>query len=264
MRKVWLISAIAITLFSSCKRVPKDIIQPDDMASLMADMRLASAVVNIEAPSYRTDDSREALKRAVLDRHGVSEEQFDHSLMWYGHNITLYQEMTDKSVEILQSRLNDAGAEVTHSTVTMGDSSDVWQLPRVYSIDSRFPADYISFSLPTEPEQGYIYTWQARLAVPPADAVWNITAEYTDGSVEYVNSLMSPHNPASQRLSLYTDSTRTLHHVSGWLKVRNASRMPVVIDSLALTRRKYENGMYGRRVQRFIPSSSDVDSTSRN
>lgn len=259
---------LAAAVSMGCNRVPDEVIQPEDMARLMADIRVADAVVSVNAYDYRTPVSKEALKQAVFVRHGVTQAQFDSSLVWYGHNIGRYQEVTDRSIEILEQRLQNAGSAATQAAMSVaGDSVDVWDRPRAYIFNDRSPSKYLTFAI--EPDRnwndGDVYTWHARFPVPPASAIWMITAEYDDGAIESVQSNIQVTVPGRQEITFFTDSTRRATHISGWLELETSSRRPAVVDSVGLVRRRRYEPLNGRRSQRrIIPRRSDADTTNRS
>lgn len=261
--------ALAAVL-AACNGVPDYVVQPDDMASLMADVRMADAVVSIQAREYSNDTARMSLRRAVLARHGVSEEQFDTSLVWYGHNIGRYQEVTERSIEILEQRLKDASARAAGEAAlsVAGDSVDIWTAPQLFAVTRRSPTNYIAFSFDTDRnwEPGDIYTFRTRVVTPMAEARWNMTAEYDDGAKEMVTYSMNLSEPRRQELTLVTDSTRTAVRISGWIELKPDGHRPAVIDSVGLTRRR-SNATIARtrrNTQRLIlpkKQKNDADTT---
>lgn len=258
--------AIAAALAAiGCNRVPDEVIEPEAMASLMADMRVANAVVSVNASDYRNPAAKEALKQALFARHGVTEEQYDSSLMWYGHNIGIYQEVTDRSIEILEQRLEEAGSAATAAAMSVaGDSVDIWDGPRLFTFDRRSASDYLTFNL--EPDRnwdsGDVYTWHARFVMPAAKAQWTITAEYDDGVVEMLHSSIYTTAPGRQEITFFTDSTRRARSISGWLQIEPDNRRPAVIDSVGLIRRRKYDAANGRRLQRrIIPRATNADTT---
>ncbi len=261
------VAAVAI-LVVACNRVPDGVIKPEAMARLMADIRVAEAVVNVNGSDYRNRATREALRKAVMERHGVTEAEFDSSLVWYGHNLGRYQDVTDRSIEILEERLEIAGSKATAAAMSVaGDSVDVWEKPRIYTFNEKSPTRYLTFSMETDRnwESGDVYTWRARFVVPPEKAEWAITAHYDDGAVEMLQSTVKSSAPGKQEITFFTDSTRRADYISGWMLIEQSGHRPVVLDSVSLVRRRKFAPVGGRRSQRkIIPKVEYADSTSRN
>ncbi len=78
-------------LITGCKRVPSSIIQPEEMAQLLADIHTGESVAEQNYGEFCNDSTKRILKQSIYARHGVSEEIVDSSLMWYGHNLERYQ-----------------------------------------------------------------------------------------------------------------------------------------------------------------------------
>ena len=237
-----LIITLAVLLVSvACHRVPSYVIQPEEMAELMADVRMADAVVSVQNRDFPSEAHKIALKQAVLEKHGVTAEQFDTSLIWYGHNIGRYQEVTDESIEILEARLKEAGAKAAGEAAmsVSGDSVDIWSGPQALVFNHRSPSEFVEFSFSNDRnwERGDVYTFRAHVINPAKAGHWNITAEYDDGAVEMITSNISQTEPKRQEISLYTDSTRTATRISGWMRIQPDAHRPAILDSISLTRR---------------------------
>lgn len=235
------LAAVAACVIVSCNGVPSHVIGPDDMASLMADMRMADAVVGVQYADYVNDANKIALKQAVFKKHGVTEAQFDTSLVWYGHNVDKFQEVNERTIEILEKRLKaaDALAAGEAALTVSGDSVDLWAGPsvRIFGPKTGSNRATIGFDTDRNSERGDIYTMRARVLVPGYSSQWGMTVEYTDGTVDAITDYVSQSAPNRQELMLVTDSTRTARHVSGWISMSTPGRDVAVLDSISLTRR---------------------------
>ena len=249
----------------ACNKVPDDVIQPEEMAALMADVRIAGAVVSVNASDYRGPAAKEALKQEVFRVHGVTEAQYDSSLVWYGHNIGVYQEVTDRCIEILEQRAREAGSAAASAVMSVaGDSVDVWDAPRLFSFSNNSPTKYITFALDADRnwEPGDVYTWHIRFLLAPETARWQLVAEYDDGAVESQSGTLHISQQGRQEIMLFCDSTREARSISGWLEVTPAGNRPVVVDSVGLIRRRRYIPTSGYRLQRrIVPRPDYVDST---
>lgn len=226
----------------ACKRVPSYVVQPDEMAELMADIRMGDAVISVQRGQYGSESKKLVLKNAILERHGVTPEQFDTSLIWYGKNIGIYQEITQKSIDILEKRLKEVNAMAADEAAMSisGDSVDIWTDSKFYLVDRFSPSNYITFSFESDQnwESGDVYTLRSRVITPMQYAQWNLTATYDDGAIETITSNISLENPARQELTLVTDSTRNATRISGWINLEPSLGRPAILDSLSLMRRR--------------------------
>lgn len=242
MRKSLNILLIAAVALMACSRVPDGVIPPGEMAELMADVRMADAVVTVHGADYRPDAAKLALKEAVFRKHGVTSEQFDTSLVWYGHHMDRYQDVNDRTIEILEKRMRRASVLAAGEAAlsVSGDSVDMWTGRQAFAVTSKSPSQYLTFGFDADvnSEPGDIYTLRTRIVVPPENASWNITAVYNDSAVETISGTLSNVDPHRQEITLYTDSTRALNRVSGWLRIVPSGHRPSIVDSVSLTRRR--------------------------
>ena len=100
MRKL-LSTVMACMVLCACNKVPSEIIQPDEMALLMADVHTSESVIELNWDQFRSDSAKQVLKESVYAAHGVSAEQVDSSLAWYGRNIPYYMYVYDNTIAIL-------------------------------------------------------------------------------------------------------------------------------------------------------------------
>lgn len=264
MRRTSGISLAAVLLLAvgACSRVPSYVLDPDDMAAVMADMRMAEAMVSANPDDYRTEASKLVIKEAVYNHNGITAEQFDTSLVWYGHHMEKYQEVTEASIKILERRMKEVNAIASGEAAmsVAGDSVDLWGGPQVLVFRRNSPSQFITFAMDSDAnwEKGDIYTLRAHAVTPASSAMWGMTMTYSDGTVESIGASMSTTNPARQELALHADSSRVPVRMSGWISVKPDRHKPALLDSLGLTRRrlvpeKYISRRYEQR--RIVPKA---------
>lgn len=184
--------AAASLMFSSCDRTPDYVIKPDDMASLLVDIHKGEGVVDLNSSAYRNDSARKVLKQSIYMRHGVTAEQVDTSLEWYGHNIEKYIEVYDQVIEQLEKELKDADVAAAGEKVQLaaiGDSVDAWNDTRYRRFAYGSPADNLKFSFRRDEnwEEGDVYTW--RMFVSNRQSRCVSPSERTIMTVQQITSL---------------------------------------------------------------------------
>ena len=250
MKKLLSISCAALVLASACSKVPSDVIQPEEMALLMADVHTAEAVVDMNRMSYPSDSARQAMKQSVYARHGVSSEQVDSSFAWYGRNITYYMDVYDRTIEILEHRLIETGNRVAVEAALSiaGDSVDVWPYPRYFALSDRMPSKTLTFNFSRDPnwERGDSYTWRAKMFNNQEKSDWGIVVEYADGSVEFSSQEISG-GDGWKEFVFHTDSLRDATRVYGYLNAANRKGSSIHIDSIGIVRKRVDPERYNRR-----------------
>lgn len=254
----WLtVSVVAV----ACSSTPDHVIPKDKMAHLLADMHTAESVVEIERSHYRTDSMKKALKQSVFMRYGVTQEQVDTSFDWYGHHIKEYIEVYDRTIEILNEKVDkiDASAENVAIAV-VGDSVDTWPGARTRILSFGQPAQYVDFVF--EPDENWMpgdsYEWRIKMLNNRSPLEWALLTDYSDGSTEYITS--SDLQEGWNSLALHLDSTRTATRIYGYATVDLTPNERVFLDSIALLRTRAQNSIrVGERSQQSIFRYGDDD-----
>lgn len=248
-------AAVAVILaVTSCNRVPSYVIEPDEMASLMADMHIAESVVDLNRRDYPSDSMLSVMKQSVLARHGVTQAQLDTSFDWYGHNIGRYMEVYDRTIEILETRIAETGNRIAAEAVSVaGDSVDVWSNSPFISVSDLSPSKIVTFALNRDEnlEAGDSYTWRAKFVNNSEPSVWSIVAEYGDGAREVINSDIN--GDGWQEIKLVTDSTRIIECIYGYMSLRPKQHTTLWADSIMLIRNRLNSEAYNQRYrQRMV------------
>lgn len=246
-RKLSILCALAL-LLAACNGVPSRIIQPEEMAQLMADVHMGEAVIDRNSYEFYTDSSRQALKQSVYLKHGVTAAQVDSSLAWYGRNINHFMKVYDRTIEILEGRRANLGAlAYGGGGLGGGDSLDLWTMPSSFSITDRSPSHVLSFNVEADSSsrRGDEYRWSAKVTNPSQDARWTIAAEYADGTMEYFSRNIAQDGRAE--ISLVTDTSRVPERIYGSIVAANKPGYVMYVDSVRLVRHRMDNDRYGRR-----------------
>lgn len=96
---IWLVLCL-----SACgSRTPDYVISEKDMEDLLVDIHKSEAVIESNYNIYNNNADKKKIREAVFLRHGVTREQFDTTLVWYGHHIETYMKIYDRVVERLKA-----------------------------------------------------------------------------------------------------------------------------------------------------------------
>lgn len=248
MRKL-LSTVMACMVLCACNKVPSEIIQPDEMALLMADVHTSEAVIELNWDQFRSDSAKQVLKESVYAAHGVSAEQVDSSLAWYGRNITYYMDVYDNTIAILEKRLIERGNKVAAAAAMSiaGDSVNVWTGPGFLRIYDQLPSKNVLFGYERDRnwERGDTYTWRAKFLNNSDGTIWQMVAEYSDGTIEFIENEV--HGEGWKEIALISDSTADLTRVYGFIEPNNEPGTIMTLDSVELVRKRADKEIYPRR-----------------
>lgn len=233
---------IFLLFTGSCNKRPEEVLNENEMVSLLTDLQLAEAYLNTTGPN-KID--REGLMLSVLEKHGVTRAQFDSTTAYYGRNLDEYMDLYTKVERNIQKRdVNKRNNE------TLLSADDIWPYNRFSYISGNQLTDGITFSFPADKlEKGNSLVWSGRMTSSNSLAL-------TFG-VEYENGTTSIHKTNSSgegnfTIDLQTDTAKTPKRIFGTLKVSQVS-MPVWLDSLRMVKNPYDSITYLKiRQQRNI------------
>lgn len=151
-RRIYLVivGATVMVLLSACKpQVPSKYLQPDEMEDLMYDFYLSQSITN--KGSISMDYTRRYNMQAVLKKYGLTNAEFDSTLIYYYNHM----ELMDVIYSNIQKRLGEEALELgaTEGEVerfttqsASGDTTDVWEGKRQLMLLPIPPYHVVQFS----------------------------------------------------------------------------------------------------------------------
>ena len=259
-----LLSGVVVALVTaSCSKVPSSVIQPEEMAQLMADVHTGEAMAEMNRANYPNDSTKQALKQSIYLRHGVTAQQVDSSFAWYGRNITFYMDVYDRTIEILDRRLIETGNRIAAEAALSiaGDSVDVWPNARFLTFNDLMPSRTATFSFSNDEnwERGDCYTWRAKFFNNTETLRFTIVAEYTDGTVDMASKSFS--GEGWNELVFSSDSTRTANRIFGFIDGLSRPGTMLRADSMEMIRKRvnHENPVGRYNIHTFHNLADTVE-----
>lgn len=127
------VAAISMMCVGCKPTVPDDVIQPDDMEDILYDYYLSREMAQKPSGEGNSSYLRTLYYKAVLEKYGVTEAEFDSSLVYYyGHAddfAKIYRRVNDRMQEYGKSlgiNTNGMGGTLTHYSAT-GDTANIWR-----------------------------------------------------------------------------------------------------------------------------------------
>lgn len=224
-RGSYVFAGAALILLSACVRRPEGVLSDAEMVQVVTDLELAEAYVHTQA--LRGEGERSALVDHVLATHGLSREEFDSTMSWYGRNVDAYYDLCE-SVEKELSRRK--GRMTGGMTV---ESSDLWPYSRQTLIACNSPSESFGFTVPTvdvRPGQRVELRFRLRDRV---DGTAMLGVEYDNGLKSFMPRSLS--GVRRVKMVLQTDTGMTVRRIFGNMLLNDASRTPLWIDSISLS-----------------------------
>lgn len=101
--KILLLTSLFAT-FVGCR--PRNVLSSREMRELLYDLHRVDGAMQILGYNYGHDQELSAYYKAVLDKHGITQAQFDSSLVWYTDNPQIFNKIYPVVLERLQADLD--------------------------------------------------------------------------------------------------------------------------------------------------------------
>lgn len=123
---------LALLMVMACTpSVPSEYIQPGDMEDILYDYHLAQALAKEDRVGNTGDFDRSKYFYAVLRKHGITEADFDSSLIYYYSHLdrlaNIYSEVNERladKAKTLGASVGEIGRYSQYST--SGDTANIW------------------------------------------------------------------------------------------------------------------------------------------
>ncbi len=146
---------LLISTFFACKpQVPDDYIQPRDMEDILFDYHLAQAMARQQAGEKGISEEmyQIAYREAALRKHGVSEAEFDSSMVYYQRHTERLKGIYENLAKRLTAEAQSLGASVDDANTlgdltATGDTANVWRGERSLVLSPDAPFNHYSFSV---------------------------------------------------------------------------------------------------------------------
>lgn len=271
----------------SCDRTPGGVMSVNKMSDLIVDLQLAEAYVESHSDLYENDSALLVVKQSVFKKHGITQEDYDSSLVWYAHNMEDYNKAYDKAITKLKGRydkLNKGGKgdmdspeemmagpagvpthQVAPGRVPAGkhlkrlnndiknDTADLWQGQRSYLLTQGLRRGFITFDLTPDANKqpGDRYQLAYKLMRGGNEFKVSLNLDYNDGGTAQLTR--STNSDGWVSIDIQSDSARRVRRIYGYVSYDMKRSRMAYIDSLSLMRTRMSDRNYGLiHVQRTL------------
>ncbi|MGM9868721.1 MAG: DUF4296 domain-containing protein [Sodaliphilus sp.] len=268
--RLFIIASLVVALLCGCDKAPNGVIKESDFADFLYDLYRLEAIIESNPDMFPTDSVKRVAKQSLFQKHGITQADYDSSMVWYAANFQAYSTVHKKVV----MRLQEDKAQLTKELIkapqdhkqasgtgqqrkmyaTKGDTADIWTDTRSLMLSPGLKCGYFTFECQPDGEhlKGDKYTLSMKMLCFSNTFSLMLAAEYQDGSVAIVHRNASMEGWSN--IPLQTDSTRNVRRIFGYIKY-NITGVSTVnyLDSIALLRTHLDRGTYPNiNSQKFI------------
>ena len=84
---------------------PRGVLSNREMRNVLYDLHRADGAIQVAGYNYSHDQEVAGYYKNVLDKHGITQAQFDSSLVWYTNNPQIFNKIYPKVMERLEADL---------------------------------------------------------------------------------------------------------------------------------------------------------------
>lgn len=84
---------------------PRHVLSNHEMRDVLYDLHRADGAIQVAGYNYSHDQEVAAYYKHILDKHGITQAQFDSSLVWYTDNPQIFNKIYPKVLERLEADL---------------------------------------------------------------------------------------------------------------------------------------------------------------
>lgn len=151
--KWFMLIATSLILMTACKpSIPKGILSPGDMEDILYDYHVARAMSNITSDNNTREFNETLYREAMFKKHGVTEAEFDSSLVYYYSRADQFAVIYREVCKRLNEEALDLGASVgeigKYSSLSLsGDTANIWNNATAMLLIPRPGYNHVQFEL---------------------------------------------------------------------------------------------------------------------
>ena len=98
---VWLLTVLCTVFFTACR--PKGVLSSRQMRAVIVDLHKTDAMLHVSGLQYGHKEEKGFYYALTLEKHGVTQAQFDSSLVWYTAHPQLFDKIYPKVLAQLEA-----------------------------------------------------------------------------------------------------------------------------------------------------------------
>ncbi|MCR5050408.1 MAG: DUF4296 domain-containing protein [Paludibacteraceae bacterium] len=149
--------AIVLIAVEGCR--PRGVLSSRQMRRVLVDLHKTDAILQVYGYQYGHDSLENRYYAAILQKHGITQAQFDSSLVWYTNNPQIFDKIYPKVLADLAEEKAAFEAEHADELSPKPESLRNFE-PQMSSNEARLQIDSIQWSVRNLPPSSWTERWQ--------------------------------------------------------------------------------------------------------
>lgn len=234
--------ALLLVSVTSCERRPKNVLSKGKMEDVLYDYHLARSMAENLPPDQMY--KQRYFVQGVFDKYGISEADFDSSMVWYCRHTEDMSDIYKKVQDRLKSNINKMNKLITESQrnpvgAASGDSLNIWTFAKNTRLTGDDMHNKIVFSI--SPDSTFhprdAFEWNVNFistGMMNGGATMSLSICYqNDSTVTQIAQLMGAGN---RSLRVQNNLPIPIRKINGFIYVPKGIQGAIVIQTKALKR----------------------------
>jgi hypothetical protein len=235
---------------SACEERPKGVLSQDKMANILVEMHKTDAALSEKSILYGRYSNKAPFYKFILKEYGITQSQFDSSLVWYTKNPQRFENVYDNVILQLSDLQKDVEKGIYHpeEMAEMGRvKSDIWNKATKYTFTKDSVRTHLDFEIKNDNLLlGDLYVLKFRLCIAPEDSSKNkhmvLKINYFNGKTDRAYQIL--HNDGLTRhykIRMSAFRKLKIKSISGQLLGSKTYKgvFHITVDSIRLIREFY-------------------------
>ena len=141
-------------LATACSSRPREVLSKKQMIDVLVDLHRTEGMLQATNRIYDRNNEASSYYQATLSKHGVTQAQFDSSLVWYTDHPKRFNKIYPKVMQQLQSELDAYNALHPDVPFEIDEQDIILPPPEVFP-----PLEFTSEQWESIPSQGLPLLW---------------------------------------------------------------------------------------------------------
>ena len=249
MKHILPIIVLFIFILSSCDDTPKGILSRGKMEDVLYDYHIMQGIID-QLPSEEREEKAQDYINAVYEKHGITEAQFDSSIVYYNrHSKELHKIYTNLKERYTvmndEIQLVNGNNDMMAIFATGGDTTNLWNSAKLLTLRNKPLLKNESFTILADTSfrrQDQFILTLSPVFIKERREDYDITlhvglsVQYTNG--KHIGTTRSINSDGIQQLTVQTSSEDDIKSITGFFYYRGkkTSRNLCLIDNISLVR----------------------------
>lgn len=272
MRFRFIISVLFLLLLVACDDRPKDVISRGKMEDVLYDYHIMQGIIEQLPGDERLDKAQDYIN-AVYAKHGITEAQFDSSIVYYNRHTSdlhdIYENLKERYTALNENlQVVNGNNDMMAIFSTGGDTTNLWNSTKLISLRTKDLLNKESFTI--HADTSFRQHDQFILTLTPV--FMKESKEYNDVnlniglSIHYVNGKQSGitrtlNVNGTQQFTLKAEEDDDIKSIVGFFYYRGKKNMRnfCLIDNISLIRMHEREAEQVEKPDSIVADSTVVD-----